>query len=89
MIQIVIQVLGQIVAVTLIRRYRPDIRRPFRMWAYPLPSIAAAILWLLVLVSTGAAIVGLGLLVLALGIGLYMLRARRVGEWPFQPVGES
>ncbi len=88
-IQIVIQVLGQIVAVTLIRRYRPDIHRPFRMWAYPLPSIAAAILWLLVLVSTGAAIVGLGLLVLALGIGLYMLRARRVGEWPFQPVGES
>ncbi len=88
-IQIVIQVLGQIVAVTLIRRYRPDIRRPFRMWGYPLPSIAAAILWLLVLVSTGAAIVGLGLLVLAVGVGLYMLRARRVGEWPFQPVGES
>ncbi len=90
-IQIIIQVLGQIVAVTLIRTYRPDIHRPFRMWGYPIPSLVAMVLWLLVLVSTGAAIVGLGLLVLALGVGLYMLRARQVGEWPFgrQPAGES
>ncbi len=82
-IQIVVQILGQIVAVTLIRTYRPDIRRPFQMWGYPIPSVVAMLLWLLVLVSTGVAIVGLGLLVLALGVGLYMIRARRVGEWPF------
>ena len=89
-IQIIIQVLGQIVAVTLIRKYRPDIRRPFQMWGYPVPSLVALILWLLVLVSTGATIVGLGLLVLACGIGLYMFRARLVGEWPFgQPIGGS
>ncbi len=89
-IQIIIQVLGQILAVTLIRKYRPDIRRPFQMWGYPIPSLVAMILWLLVLVSTGATIVGLGLLVLAFGIGLYMLRARLAGEWPFgQPVAES
>ncbi len=89
-IQIIIQVLGQIVAVTLIRKYRPDIRRPFQMWGYPVPSLVALILWLLVLVSAGATIVGLGLLVLACGIGLYMFRARLVGEWPFgQPIGGS
>lgn len=84
-IQVVVQVLGQIVAVTLIRKYRPDIRRPFQMWGYPIPSIVAMVLWLLVLVSTGATIVGLGLLVLAVGVSLYMLRARRTGEWPFDP----
>lgn len=84
-IQIVIQVLGQIVAVTLIRKYRPDIRRPFQMWGYPVPSLVALTLWLLVLVSTGATIVGLGMLVLAIGIGLYLLRARMVREWPFHP----
>ena len=90
-IQIVIQVLGQIVAVTLIRRYRPDIRRPFQMWGYPIPSLVAMILWLLVLFSTGITIVGLGLGVLILGICLYMIRARQVGDWPFapQPVAES
>jgi amino acid transporter len=84
-IQIIIQVLGQIVAVTLIRTYRPDIHRPFQMWGYPIPSFVAMVLWLLVLVSTGVTIVGLGLLVLALGVGLYMLRAHKVGEWPFGP----
>ncbi len=90
-IQIIIQVLGQIVAVTLIRRYRPDIRRPFQMWGYPIPSFIAMILWLLVLVSTGITIVGLGLGVLILGICLYMIRARQAGEWPFapQPAAES
>ncbi len=90
-IQIIIQVLGQIVAVTLIRRYRPDIRRPFQMWGYPIPSLIAMILWLLVLVSTGITIVGLGLGVLILGICLYMIRARQAGEWPFapQPAAES
>ena len=82
-IQIVVQTLGQIVAVTLIRMYHPEIRRPFRMWAYPVPSVVAVILWLLVLVSTGTAIVGLGFLVLALGVGVYMIRAMRTGEWPF------
>lgn len=82
-IQIIIQTLGQIVAVTLIRRYRPDIRRPFQMWGYPVPSIVAVALWVLVLVSTGTMIVGLGLLVLAVGLGLYLVRAWRSGEWPF------
>ena len=90
-IQVIVQVLGQIVAVTLIRTYRPDIHRPFRMWGYPVPSLVAMVLWLLVLVSTGVTIVALGLLVLAMGVGLYMLRALRVGEWPFvrQASGES
>ncbi|MDE0110594.1 MAG: APC family permease [Bryobacterales bacterium] len=90
-IQVIVQVLGQIVAVTLIRIYRPDIRRPFQMWGYPIPSLVAMVLWLLVLVSTGVTIVALGLLVLALGVGLYLLRARRLGEWPFvrSALGES
>ena len=82
-IQIIVQVLGQIVAVTLIRVYRPDIRRPFQMWGYPIPSVVAMTLWLFVLLSTGIAIAGLGVLVLGLGVALYMVRARAVGEWPF------
>ena len=90
-IQVIVQVLGQIVAVTLIRTHRPDIHRPFQMWGYPVPSLVAMILWLLVLVSTGVTIVALGLLVLAMGVGLYMLRARLVDEWPFvrRAPGES
>ena len=82
-IQIIIQVLGQILAVTLIRRFRPEIRRPFQMWGYPVPSLVATTLWLLVLASTGITIVALGLAVLATGVALYLLRAGRIGDWPF------
>ena len=82
-IQIIIQVLGQILAVTLIRRYRPEIRRPFQMWGYPIPSVVATTLWLLVLVSTGITIMALGLAVLAAGVALYLLRASRIRDWPF------
>jgi amino acid transporter len=86
-IQVIILFLAQILAVTLIRRYRKDIQRPFKMWLYPVPSIAAAILWLLVLVSTGWKLVAIGVAVLALGVSLYMIRARTLRQWPFaEPV---
>lgn len=82
-IQVIVLFLAQILAVTLIRKYRRDIRRPFQMWAYPLPSLAAAALWILVLVSTGWKLVAIGIGVLVLGIALYMIRARALHQWPF------
>ena len=83
-IQVIILFLAQILAVTLIRVNRKDIQRPFKMWLYPLPSIAAAILWLLVLVSTGWKQVSIGIGVLAVGVALYMIRARQKAQWPFE-----
>ena len=83
-IQVIILFLAQILAVTLIRVNRKDIQRPFKMWLYPLPSIAAAILWLLVLVSTGWKQVSIGIAVLAVGVALYMIWARQKRQWPFE-----
>jgi amino acid transporter len=40
-IQIMVQFMAQVIAVTLIRRNRPDIARPFQMWLYPWTSIVA------------------------------------------------
>src|SRR5262249_35328200 len=37
-IQTIARDIAQVFAVTLIRRLRPDIERPFKMWLYPLPS---------------------------------------------------
>ena len=36
-IRVVVQFLGQTAGLLLLRRYRRDLPRPFRMWAYPLP----------------------------------------------------
>ncbi len=81
-IQIIILYLAQVWAVTLIRR-RADIHRPFQMWFYPLPSFLAAGGWLYILLTQEWKFIIMGAVVLAAGVGLYMLRARHTGEWPF------
>src|SRR5205823_1511022 len=63
-IQTMIQFMAQVVAVTLIRSYRPDIERPFRMWLYPLPSIVAFCGWLYILLSNGIGYVLVGIVLL-------------------------
>jgi amino acid transporter len=82
-IQIVTQFLPQVIAVTLIRRNRPDIERPFRMWLYPVPSILAFLGWGWILLSSGWNFIGLGFAVLIVGIVAYLLWARQKHEWPF------
>ncbi len=50
-VRIVVQFLGQIAGLHLLRKTRPDVALPFRMWLYPLPSIIAALGWMFVLVA--------------------------------------
>jgi len=83
---VLIQFMAQIVAVTLIRRRRPDIARPFRMPLYPLPSVVAFAGWLYILVASGVSYILWGLGLLLLGVAGYFWRARRSGEWPYANV---
>ena len=85
--RIMVQFIGQAVGVMVLRSRRPDMRLPFRMWLYPLPSLLAIIAWLGIFVSTGFALGGA--LVIALGLIVFLVRAKVVGEWPFGPVVES
>ncbi len=83
-IQVLIQFMALILAVTLIRRNRPDIVRPFKMPFYPATSIVAFLGWLYILVASGSAYIFTGFALLATGVVGYLWRARRVREWPFQ-----
>jgi amino acid transporter len=71
-------------AVTLLRERRPDIKRPFRMWLYPLPSMVALAGWIFVITTSGWKYVASGAGVMAAGTAAYLWRARRAGEWPFE-----
>ncbi len=82
-IQILIQFIAQIVAVTLIRRNRRDLERPFKMPLYPLPSLIALLGWLFILVASGWGYILAGIEILAFGVAAYMVRARIAGEWPW------
>jgi amino acid transporter len=86
-IQIMIQFMAQVVAVTLIRKRRPDIERPFQMPLYPVTSIIAFLGWLYILVASGAEYIVAGFVLLAAGVSAYLWRARRVREWPFADPG--
>jgi amino acid transporter len=88
-IQVLTQFLAQIVAVGMIRRYRPDIVRPFRMPLYPWTAAVAFLGWLYILVANGVVYIAAGAGLLGVGIAAYLWRARSTGEWPFSPVEAS
>jgi amino acid transporter len=86
-IQVVVQFMAQIIAVTLIRRNRPDIARPYHMALYPLTSVIAFLGWLYILVASGLPYILAGAGLLIFGIVMYLFRARRTAEWPFEAPG--
>ncbi len=81
--RLLVQFMGQAAAIPLLRRRWPQAQRPYRMWLYPLPALAAFAGWGLVFVSSGGGYIALGLMTLAVGTGVYFWRARRAGYWPF------
>ena len=71
-------------------RYEPDecrqlrltYGRPFRIWLYPLPCLLALAGWLFVYLTAKPVYIGMGLLTLVIGVGVYYLWQRRIGERP-------
>src|SRR5262245_58246397 len=51
--RILVQFIGQVFAVMLLRTTQPDMPRPFRMWLYPVPVFVALAGWLFLLVTSG------------------------------------
>jgi amino acid transporter len=82
-IQTIARDIAQVFAVTLIRRLRPDINRPFKMWLYPLPSIIAFAGWIYILSTNGVKFIALGLGLMVVGVAAYLWQARLKNEWPF------
>ncbi len=82
-IRIPVQFIGQIMGLLLLRRARPDVPRPFRMWLYPLPAIVALVLWAYIFVTAGKYMLAAAILFPA-GIVAFLLQARRQRAWPFE-----
>jgi amino acid transporter len=85
-IRIMVQFLAQIVGVMILRRRRPDLPRPFRMWLYPLPALVALCGFVYVLFMRPDFLkeVRYAAVLIALGLAVYLVRARARGEWPFR-----
>ena len=82
--RILVQFIGQIGAVTLLRRREPEMPRPYRMWLYPLPSLIALLGWVFIFATTPLKIMGFGIGALGLGIGCFLLWSKKSRTWPFE-----
>lgn len=81
--RILVQFIGQIGALVLLRRHRPDLARPFKMWLYPLPCFVALTGWLFLLATTQPRVLAYGFGSLALGVIAFLLWSRHHQRWPF------
>jgi amino acid transporter len=81
--RILVQFIGQVFAVMLLRIHRPDMPRPFRMWLYPVPALVALAGWTFLLMTSGWRLIGLGIATLALGVVCFLLWSWRIRQWPF------
>jgi amino acid transporter len=82
--RILVQFIGQVFAVMLLRANQPDMPRPFRMWLYPVPAIVALAGWTFLLLTSGWLLIALGLGTLALGIVCFLVWSWRSRRWPFE-----
>jgi APA family basic amino acid/polyamine antiporter len=84
-IRITLQFLVQAVGLIVLRIRRPDLPRPFRMWLYPLPALAASVGFVFVLISRTNSMkqINYALVILISGVAIYLVRAWRNREWPF------
>ncbi len=84
-IRIVTQFLAQTIGIMVLRRRRPSLVRPYRMWLYPWPALLATAGFVYVLVERPQAgkEMRYALGIVAVGIALFLLRAGRRSQWPF------
>ena len=81
--RILVQFMGQVIGVMLLRRRAPDMLRPYRMWLYPVPALVALLGWIFVFATTDIRVILFGIGVLAMGGVAFLLWSRSTQRWPF------
>jgi amino acid transporter len=78
--RIVIQFIAQIAALLYLRKKRPEMQRPFRMWLYPAPAVFAFAGWVFLFLTSGWKFAGFGLATLAAGVGAYWIWTKNANQ---------
>jgi amino acid transporter len=82
--RILVQFMGQVVAVMLLRRSGRETAGTFRMWLYPAPALLALAGWIFVFATTDVRVIAFGVGVLIAGGVAFLLWSRATSRWPFQ-----
>jgi amino acid transporter len=81
--RILVQFIGQVFGLILLRRRAPDMPRPYKMWLYPLPALVALLGWIFVFATTQLRVILFGVGVLAMGCLAFLLWSWKTKGWPF------
>jgi len=81
--RILVQFIGQIGGLVWLRRTRPEMPRPYRMWLYPIPALVAFVGWIFIFATTDPMVILFGLGALALGVVCFLIWSKRQRQWPF------
>jgi amino acid transporter len=79
------QFIAQIAALTILRRKQPGLKRPYRQWLYPVPSVLALAGWIYIFQASGWAAIRVAIVWTVLGIIAFAIWARVEHVWPFGP----
>ncbi len=82
--RIIVQFIGQIFAVTMLRKYKPNLERPYRIWLYPIPNLIALLGWIFIFATSGSKIIIFSLGALLLGVICFLIWSRSSARWPFK-----
>lgn len=75
-VRILVQFVAQIFALHWLRRNRPEVVMPFRMWLYPIPSMIAFVGWIFLWSTSGTVVLVSGLGVLLSGVVAFAIWSR-------------
>ncbi len=82
---VLVQSVGQVVALTVLRKRQPTMPRPYKQWLYPLPSLVALVGWGYAYSQSGTTPILISLGWLVLGVVAFFIWARVEHIWPFGP----
>jgi len=82
--RILVQFIGQIFAVLLLRRRAPDMPRPYRIWLYPAPCFVALAGWIFVFGTADWNLKLFGVTTVLVGVVAFGLWSWRAKRWPFE-----
>ena len=81
--RILVQFMGQIGALTLLRKRSTGRVGTYRMWLYPIPSLIALAGWIFVFATSDVKVILFGLGTLLLGVLVFVGWSWRARRWPF------
>ena len=84
-IRIIIQFLAQIIGLLILRKRRPEMPRPFKMWLYPIPALIAVtgFLYVLFMRPNFQKEVKYAAVLIVVGLAVYLVRSYKRKEFPF------